>query len=154
MMISDLVAAQAVLPALRAPSAKQMLQVMARLASQLSGVSSDILLRALQSAQSDGSIALGGGIALPHGRVTGLGRTFAVIARLEVPLDMAALDDRKVDLVAMLFSPEGSDAGHLQALAGLSRMLRNKAICEKLRGCGDAAAMHAVLTAQDARQAA
>ncbi len=154
MMISDLVAAQAVLPALKTSSVKHMLQAMARLGGQLSGISSDVLVRAVQTNQNEGSIALGGGIALPHGRITGLGRAFALIARLETPLDMAALDGQKVDLVAMLFSPSGSDAGHLQALAGLSRMLRNKAICEKLRGCGDAAAMHAVLTALDTRQAA
>ncbi len=154
MPIADLVQVSAVFPALRATSAKQMQQVLARHASQLSGIAVPKLLGALQQTQLAGTTTLGNGIALPHGRVAGLGRAFALFAKLEAPLDMAALDGRKVDLVAMLFSPEGNDGQHLQALAALTRVLRNKSAGDTLRGCKDAAALFAVLTATTTRKAA
>jgi nitrogen PTS system EIIA component len=154
MLISDLMTPQTVLSAVRVSSAKSLMQLIARTAAQVSGVTTDVLLQAMQKTETEGSIALGAGIAIPHGRVPSLGRPFALLARLETPVDMKALDGRKVDLAVALFTPESADTQHLQALAALSRQLRSATVCDKLRGCTDADALYAVITASDTRQAA
>jgi PTS system nitrogen regulatory IIA component len=46
----------------------------------------------------------------------------------------------------MLLAPENAGADHLKALDRVSRLLRDKAICESLRGASSAEAIYAILT--------
>ena len=48
---------------------------------------------------------------------------------------------------SLLRKPENAGAEHLRALARISRLLRDVAICEKLRGTDNADALYALLTA-------
>jgi PTS system nitrogen regulatory IIA component len=73
-----------------------------------------------------------------------------VFARLERPIDFDAIDDEPVDLVFVLLAPETAGADHLKALAKVSRLLRDKAVCEKIRGCDSPDAIYAILTEQAA----
>ena len=43
-------------------------------------------------------------------------------------------------------APEGAGADHLKALARVSRLLRDKSVCEKLRGADQTDAIYALLT--------
>jgi PTS system nitrogen regulatory IIA component len=56
--------------------------------------------------------------------------------------------------VFLLLAPEGAGADHLKALARVSRLLRNQAVCEKLRAAPQAATLFALLTEPTAAQAA
>ena len=87
-----------------------------------------------------GTTGVGHGIAIPHGKLSGLDRVFGLFARLDTPVDFDAIDDMPVDLVFCLLAPEEAGADHLKALAKVSRSLRDRTFCEKLRGCttGDA----------------
>jgi nitrogen PTS system EIIA component len=158
MFISDLLAPAGVFPSLRATSVKQLLQVISRQAGILAGLDADDIATVLLAREKSGSTATGGGIAIPHGRMAKLGRPFALFAHLETPLDFAALDGVPVDLVAVLLSPEPDagqrDALHLKALAALARVLRDRLLCDRLRGCRDGAAVYALLTADDTQRAA
>jgi nitrogen PTS system EIIA component len=154
MMISDIISTTAVLPLVRAASCKQLLQTVARHAAQLSGLDADEIAVALMAREKAGSTAVGGGVAIPHGRLAKLGRSFALLAHLEAPVDFNALDGGRVDLVAVLLSPDQASADHLKALAALSRLLRDRQLCDRLRGCRDADAMYALVTAGDAKRAA
>jgi len=73
-----------------------------------------------------------------------------VFAQLERPIDFDAIDDEPVDLVFVLLAPETAGADHLKALARVSRLLRDNAVCEKIRGCDNPDAIYAVLTEQTA----
>ena len=66
----------------------------------------------------------------------------------KAPIDYEAVDSQPVDLVFMLLAPENAGADHLKALARVSRLLRNKADCEKLRAAKSAEALYAILTDQ------
>jgi nitrogen PTS system EIIA component len=48
--------------------------------------------------------------------------------------------------VFLLLAPTDAGAEHLKALARVSRLLRDKAMCEKLRGANSADALYALLT--------
>ena len=62
------------------------------------------------------------------------------------PVDFDAIDEQPVDLVFLLLAPEGAGADHLKALARVSRLLRDKSVCEKLRGADQTDAIYALLT--------
>jgi PTS system nitrogen regulatory IIA component len=71
---------------------------------------------------------------------------FGLFGRLETPIDFDAIDEQPVDLIFLLLAPEGAGADHLKALARVSRLLRDRTICEKLRGTTEADAIYALLT--------
>ena len=70
------------------------------------------------------------------------------------PLDYKAIDGRPVDLVFLLLSPVDAGAEHLKALAAISRVTRNGATLEKMRGARSSDALAAVLMGADERDAA
>jgi PTS system nitrogen regulatory IIA component len=79
---------------------------------------------------------------------------YALVARLSTPVDYKAIDGGKVDLVFLLLSPPDAGAEHLKALAAVSRIVRNAAIVEKLRGARSRDALAAVLLGAEERDAA
>ena len=67
-----------------------------------------------------GTTGVGTGVALPHARLDGIDKVYVAFARLETPLDYDAIDERPVDLVALLIAPENAGSAHLRALATVS----------------------------------
>ena len=146
MPITDLVAPEAILPALKVNSKKQALQELAAKAAELTGQNERAVFEVLLQREKLGTTAVGYGVAIPHGKLPKLEKIFGLFARLDRPIDFEAMDGQPVDLVFLLLAPEGAGADHLKALARVSRFLRNAQICEKLRGAEDRAALYAILT--------
>jgi nitrogen PTS system EIIA component len=87
MPLIDLVAPNAIIPALRVNSKKQILQELASKAAELCGQSERTILEILQQREKLGSTGVGNGIAIPHGKLPKLGKLFGLFARLERPVD-------------------------------------------------------------------
>ena len=145
MPLNDLVALNAVIPALRVNGKKQALQELAAKAAELSGQNERTIFETLLQREKLGSTAVGNGIAIPHGKLPKLTKLFGLFARLERPIDFDALDGQPVDLVFLLLAPETAGADHLKALARVARLLRDPDIATKLRDSRDAEAIYAVL---------
>jgi len=146
MEIVDLLTPEAVIPALKAQSKKQLLHELAHHAARLTGIPERRILETLTERERLGSTGMGQGIAIPHGRLAGLGKIIGAFARLETPVAYEAVDDQPVDLVFLLLAPEGAGADHLKALARVSRLLRNQPACEKLRAATRSEVLYALLT--------
>ena len=101
-----------------------------------------------------GSTGFGQGVAIPHGKIDGLTGIYGLFARLGEPVDYKAIDGRPVDLVFLLLSPPDAGAEHLKALAAISRVTRDAATLEKMRGARSRDALAAVLMGADERDAA
>ncbi len=153
MPLIDLVAPNAILPALKVNSKKQVLHELAARAAALSGQNERAIFDILVQREKLGSTAVGNGIAIPHGKMPGLTRLFGLFARLDRPVDFEALDNQPVDLVFLLLAPEGAGADHLKALARIARLLRDPSIAHKLRGARDAESLYAVLAMPSASAA-
>lgn len=113
-----------------------------------------VIADALAAREKLGSTAFGGGVAIPHARLAGLDRIVAGAIRLSQPIDFDAVDDAPVDLLLVLLSPPNAGGDHLKALARISRRLRDRGFVAKLRGAGSRDAIWALLTSDDARDAA
>lgn len=144
--IADLITPRSVLAALRAASKKQALQELARRAATLTGISERTIFDVLSERERLGSTGIGTGIGIPHGKLPGLDKLYGLFARLERPIPFDAIDDQPVDLIFVLLAPENAGADHLKALARVSRMLRDRAVCDKLRGTDSPDALYALLT--------
>jgi PTS system nitrogen regulatory IIA component len=146
MNISDLLAPDAVVPALKVQSKKQLLQELASRASAITRHPERRIFETLVERERLGTTGVGQGVAIPHGRLSDLKNISGLFVRLDGPIDYSSVDNQPVDLVFMLLAPEGAGADHLKALARVSRLLRNQATCEKLRAARSAEAIFAILT--------
>jgi PTS system nitrogen regulatory IIA component len=146
MPLTDLVAPNAVIPALKVNSKKQVIQELAAKAAKLTDQNERTVFETLLQREKLGSTGIGNGVAIPHGKLAKLEKLFGLFARLDRPVDFDALDGQPVDLVFLLLAPEAAGADHLKALARVARLLRDRDISRKLRESRDAEALYAVLT--------
>ncbi|HEY7457132.1 MAG TPA: PTS IIA-like nitrogen regulatory protein PtsN [Xanthobacteraceae bacterium] len=153
-MLSDILAAPAVVAALKVKNKKQALQELAARAAEAAGRSEREIFETLLQRERLGSTGIGRGVAIPHGKLAKLDRLVGLFARLERPVDFDALDGEPVDLIFLLLAPEGAGADHLKALARVARLLRDDEIADKLRAARDSDAIFALLTAPSASHAA
>ena len=153
MALSDVVAPDAIISALKVNGKKQALQELAAKAAQISGHNERTILEILTQREKLGSTGVGNGIAIPHGKLPKLAKLFGLFARLERPIDFESLDGQPVDLIFLLLAPEGAGADHLKALARVARLLRDPEIAHKLRESRNADAIYAVLAMPSASAA-
>ena len=154
MEIADLLIPRGVIAQLRVSNKKQALQEIARRASLITGVAERRLYEVLADRERLGSTGIGKGIAIPHGKLSELTQLYGLFARLERPIRFEAIDDQPVDLMFALLAPAEAGAEHLRALARVSRLLRDAAICQKLRGTDNSDALYALLTDRSESHAA
>ncbi len=147
MEMTDLIDPGSVVANLRVNSKKQALQELAKRAAELTAQPERAIFDVLIERERLGTTGVGNGIAIPHGKLPDLDRLYALFARLETPIDFDAIDEQPVDLICILLAPETAGVYHLKALARVSRLLRDQATCEKLRGSDSADAIHTLLLA-------
>ena len=146
MEIADLlIGPDAVLANAKATGKKSLLAELTHRAAGLYGVDERRLLDLLIERERLGSTGIGGGIAIPHGRMAGISCPRGLFARVAAPVDFDAIDERPIDIAFLLIAPEGAGADHLKALARVSRLLRDRALVDKLRATESADALYALL---------
>ena len=154
MDISDLITPEGVMVPLKVTSKKQALQAMARCAAHVTGQNERTIFDILLERERLGTTGVGNGIAIPHGRLPTLTGMHGVFARLARPINFDAIDEQPVDLIFLLLAPESAGADHLKALARVSRLLRDRTMCEKLRDTDTPEALYGLLISNRASQAA
>jgi PTS system nitrogen regulatory IIA component len=154
MDIADLLGPGAIIASLKGSGKKQVLQELSRRAATLLRLSERAIFEVVWERERLGSTGMGMGTAIPHGKMTGIAKPVGLFARLEKPIDFEAVDERPVDLIFVLLTPEGAGADHLKALARVSRLFRDRAMCDKLRGTDNVDALTALLTDRAASHAA
>ena len=154
MQLSEFLDFDSIKTALSAGNKRSLLQQLASAAAQRTGLSAAAIHASLAEREALGSTGFGQGVAIPHGKVEGLGRIYGMFVRLAEPIDYKAIDGAAVDLVFLLLSPPDAGAAHLKALAAISRVTRHAPTLEKMRGARSRDALGAVLMGADERDAA
>ena len=146
MNINDMLSSNSFLVNFEANSKKHVLNELTKLAERVTNTNSQTLLESLIKREKLGSTAVGNGIAIPHTNCQNLDKPKVFVAILSNSLDFNANDDQPVDIIFLLLAPSNSGSEHLQALALVSRLLRNKELTSKLRGCKTTESAFAVIS--------
>ncbi len=154
MDLTDMTPIEAVFWGVKATSKKQLLQELSHRMAPIAGVDARELLAALLERERLGSTGAGRGVAIPHCRLPVIEKIVGGLARLDAPVDFEAIDGEPVDLVYLIVAPENEGTEHLRALARVSRIFREEDALAKLRGAKNAAALHALLAAEERSRAA
>lgn len=129
----------------RAESKAQILGALADCFGEVYGLDRETVLERIEERETLGSTGFGRGVAIPHARLDSLTRPVAAFFRLEQPVDFSSSDGMPVDCVFGLLSPEQAGATHLQALAAISRLMRDERMHERLIAAPDSDALYALL---------
>lgn len=129
----------------RADSKQQILADLSRCFAQVYMLDGEVVTDGIDEREKLGSTGFGRGVAIPHARIDGLERPVAAFFRLENPVEFASADGMPVDCVFGLLSPSQAGATHLQALAAISRMMRDERMHERLVSAPNAEALYGLL---------
>jgi len=133
MKILDILVPEAIVPEMRATSKDEALD---ELASAVVGLRPDIdrarLVDVLRDREELGSTAIGEGIAIPHGKLSGVQDVLAAFGRSPSGIDFDSLDGGPTHLFFLLVAPEDSAGLHLKALARVSRLLKDADFRQRL----------------------
>jgi PTS system nitrogen regulatory IIA component len=154
MQLADFLDCDSIKTALPGGNKRSLMQQLANLAAQRVDLDPATILAGLTEREQLGSTGFGQGVAIPHAKIDGVDRIYGLFARLGEPIDYKAIDGRPVDLIFLLLSPADAGAEHLKALAAISRVTRDAATLERLRGARSRDALVALLMGADELDAA
>src|SRR3954471_18007578 len=81
------------------------------------------MLEAVLDREATRTTGIGNGLAIPHGKCTGVPSLVMAIGRCATPIDFQAIDGRPVNLIWLLGSPPDKTGQHIHALARISRLM-------------------------------
>jgi len=113
----------------------------------------DELTRRLIEREKLGCTGLGNGLAIPHCKIGGLEGVIVAIGVVHGGVDFRALDGRMVRLILVVLSPSDAPAGHLQALARISRLVKTPGVTEALLSASTPEEVARVLKETEAKMA-
>lgn len=141
----QLIDVDVVLPKLAVNSREEALLQISQKTAQHTGVDEKILLHKLMKKETQESSGIGRGVALPHLRCSNLEKPFTLLAQLKEKVDFEAVDQRPVDIVFLLLSPEQDGPYHLRRLSRITRLLMKQDFIDNLRVLEEEDAMQAAL---------
>lgn len=138
MNISELLTPERIVCTAEVSSKKRALEMLSELlASSSAELVEGEIFDSLLSRERLGSTGLGHGVAIPHGRVTGIDNAVAAMLKLDRGVDYDAPDREPVDILFALLVPQESTDEHLQILASLARMFADPSTLARLRDAHD-----------------
>lgn len=144
--LADYTRAGLVVPQLRERDTAGIISELSKVLQQ-EGVVSDVLpfYHTALNHELMANSALDCGIALPHGRLTGVKQLQFAFGRAPQPVTWCARDSWRVQFVFLLAVPATDAACYLHLLASLARLGGQAERMAELRGAEDAGAIMAVL---------
>lgn len=138
----------------KARSRKHALEILSKLLSDADmDLSQAEIFEALVAREKLGSTGLPDGVAMPHGRIRGIGDTIGAFLKLVRPIDHDTPDGRQVDLILGLIVPANCAADQESEIATLVSTLADSRFCATLRDTKSIRALYQLLTAHVGAQA-
>ena len=149
MKILDNLKQEAIIAELNATDKKGALNELSAVLAEVSGGNQEEMVRVLLERERLGSTGIGGGIAIPHGKLKSLESLLMVFGRSRKGVDFDAMDGKPAHLFFLLLAPEDSTGGHLKMLARISRLLKNSVFKERLVNAADWRELYKVIEKED-----
>ena len=147
MKLAEILSASRVVAGVTVTSKKRALEEMSKLLAKGAGTVTDAeIFTSLTSREKLGSTGLGHGVAIPHGRMSGVDGSIGALIRLKHPVDYDAHDGQTVDLMFGLVVPQQATEPHLKHLAAIAELFSDEAFCKQARAAADDAALYALVT--------
>jgi len=145
MEISDFLAPYDVFVGIRTSDKTRLLEDLCRRAASILKIDADKITAGILKREELGSTGMGGGVAIPHARITDVKKPFGLLARLKSAIEFDSIDRHPVDLVFLLLLPPASAGEQLNALAMVARRLRDADTIRNARRAADPSGLYAAM---------
>lgn len=139
MNIVSLLDSSTVLPDLKASTKEEVLnELISSLSSKVSEDELEAIREAVFEREKIMSTGVGKGLAIPHGKASGIRDNYAAFALLDSPVEYDAIDGEPVTMVFLLVGPQSSNSFHIKMLSRISRLMNNSEFRKELNNCSTA----------------
>ncbi len=139
MLDSDLLSPGRILAGVRINSKKRLLELISEtLAKKNKELNPREIFESLCVREHLGSTALGHGVAIPHGRISGIRDVEVIFLQLIKPLPFDADDGKPVDLIFALAVPKQCTEDHSKLLSSIADRFSDPEFLQQLRQATDA----------------
>lgn len=111
--------------------------------------SSKKIIKALMDREELGSTGIGAGVAVPHAKHDSVNDLIGAFGRSKKGIGFDSLDGEPVHVLFLLLSSKSASGAHLEALAYISRLVRDEKFVRFLREAKDANAIRDLLNEAD-----
>lgn len=132
MKISQLLDKSAIIADLKSTDKIGTINELAAAIAHSTNGSSDQIADVLMGREQLGSTGIGGGIAIPHGKLDLVDKIVIGFGLSKAGVEYDSLDNKPVHIFFVLLTPENSTGGHLKVLAQISKMLKMDAFKQNL----------------------
>ncbi|MFH0958346.1 MAG: PTS sugar transporter subunit IIA [Pseudomonadota bacterium] len=150
MRILDFLGSDAIIGSMKATSKEEALaELVAPILEANPSLDKKQLLKTILEREKLGSTGLGGGVAIPHGKLEGLEKLAASFGRSENGIDFSSMDNKPTYLFFMLIAPKDCAGDHLKALARISRLFKDPILTNNLKQAENSAQIYGLLEESD-----
>ncbi|MEA2039155.1 MAG: PTS sugar transporter subunit IIA [Thermodesulfobacteriota bacterium] len=150
MKLSEIIAEDNVLPELKSVDKRGVLEELAGVISNHEpSIDQGALVSVLLERERLGTTGIGDGVAIPHGKLSGIRRPIISFGRSKNGLDFDSIDGEPAHLFCLLIAPENSSGVHLQVLARIAKVLKSSALRKKLMGADTRKELYQVIIQGD-----
>lgn len=138
MKLLDYLHKETIITDLKATDKKGVIDELSLPVSELSGIHHREIARVLIERERLGSTGIGGGIGIPHGKITELDQLIVGFGLSRKGVKFDSMDGKPVHIFFLLLSPDDATGLHLMLLARISRLLKVRKFKEDLKNAQDA----------------
>ena len=124
MRISQLLSKGSIIVNLKARDKKGAIDELALAVSKATKAPASQIAAVLNEREQLGSTGIGGGIAVPHGKLGSVQSIIVGFGLSKKGVEYESLDNKPVHIFFLLLTPENSTGGHLKVLAQISKLLK------------------------------
>lgn len=155
MKIVDFITPQRIIPQLEADNKNAVLKELAahlvRCDEHLEEQDVGRVVEVLLDRERLASTGISDGVAIPHGKLSGLPGIAACLGVKREGLDFSAIDNQPSRIFVVLLAPENSAGMHLKALARISRLFKDAEFRNSVLNAKSSDELYSVIEAEDAR---
>jgi nitrogen PTS system EIIA component len=115
---------------------KEMVQALVK-TGRIEEASSAKVIKALMDREELGSTGIGAGVAVPHAKHDSITDLVGAFGRSKKGINFDALDGEPVHILFLLLSSKNASGAHLEALAYISRLVRDEKFVKFLKDAKD-----------------
>jgi PTS system fructose-specific IIC component len=98
----------------------------------------DTILEAIRSREATASTGIGMGIAVPHAKTSAVDRLYVAFGLSREGIDFESVEGERSHLFFIMVSAKDHCGPHIQALAGISRLIKHEDVRTGMMACRDA----------------
>ena len=98
----------------------------------------DTILEAIRNREAKASTGIGMGLAVPHAKTSAVNRLYVAFGLSREGIDFESVEGEKSYLFFIMVSAKDRCGPHIQALAGISRLIKHEEVRTGMMACHDA----------------